>query len=51
MKYAVEMDLGALLYIRSFIKIRPGIQKLMGRGAHTHRQHGDCISLLLFFSK
>jgi hypothetical protein len=31
---------------RSFIKARSAIQKLIGE---THRQHGDCISLLFFF--
>jgi hypothetical protein len=34
MKYAVEMNLGALLYIQSFMYFGSGIQKLMdgGRG-------------------
>jgi hypothetical protein len=50
MKYAVEMGSGAMIYISSFIKIGPGIQKLMGEGdTQTHRQHGDLISLLSFF--
>jgi hypothetical protein len=50
MKYAVEMGSGAMIYIPSFIKIGSGIQKLMrGGGSQTHRQHGDLISLLLFF--
>jgi hypothetical protein len=50
MKYAVEMGSGAMIYIPSFIKIGSGIQKLMGRGdSQTHRQHGDCISLLSLF--
>jgi hypothetical protein len=48
MKYAVEMGSGAMIYIPSFIIIGSGIQKLI-RG--IHRQHGDRISLLLFFSK
>jgi hypothetical protein len=48
MKYAVEMGLGAMINIPSFIKIGSGIQKLIG-GAQTHRTHGDFISLLLFF--
>jgi hypothetical protein len=48
MKYAVEMSSGAMIYIPSFIKIGSAIQKLIGR---IHRQHGDCISLLSFFSK
>jgi hypothetical protein len=30
MKYAVEMGLGAMTYIPSFIKIGSGIHKLMG---------------------
>jgi hypothetical protein len=46
MKYAVEMGFGAMIYIRSFIKIYSGIQKMMGG---IHRQHGDRINLLLFF--
>jgi hypothetical protein len=45
MKYAVEMGLGAMIYIPGFIKIGLGIQKLT-RG--IHRQHADRISLLLF---
>jgi hypothetical protein len=50
MKSSVEMDSGAMIYIPSFIKTGSGIQKLMGRiHIQTHRQHGDLISLLLFF--
>jgi hypothetical protein len=30
MKYATEMSSGAMIYIPSFIKIRSGIQKLIG---------------------
>jgi hypothetical protein len=49
MQYAAEMGSGAMIYI-SFIKIGSGIQKLFGGGdKHTHRRHGDLISLLLFF--
>jgi hypothetical protein len=52
MKYAVQIDLGATIYIPSFIKIGYAIRKLMGRGGgrytDTHTQHGDRISLLLF---
>jgi hypothetical protein len=33
MKYAVEMGSGAMIYIPSFIKILPGIPKLI-RGIH-----------------
>jgi hypothetical protein len=48
MKYDVEMDLGDMIYIPSFINIDSGIQKLIGV---IHRQHGDLISLLLFLEK
>jgi hypothetical protein len=51
MKYVTEMSSGATLYIPSFSKIVSGIQKLMDEGdTQTHREHGDCISLLLFFN-
>jgi hypothetical protein len=45
------MGSGAVIYVPSFIKIGSGIQKLTGRDSqtHTHRQHGDVISPLLFF--
>jgi hypothetical protein len=48
MKYAAAVGSNAiiLIYMLSFINIGSGIQKLI-RG--THRQHGDIISLLLFF--
>jgi hypothetical protein len=49
MKYAVEMSLGAMIYMPSFIKTGLGIQKLMGGGGGVHRQHGDCKSPLLIF--
>jgi hypothetical protein len=48
MKYAVEKGSGAIIYIRSFIEIGSGIQKLIG-GIQSHtgtREHGDRISLL-----
>jgi hypothetical protein len=35
MKYAVEMGLGAMTYIPSFMKIGSTIQKLIG-GIHRH---------------
>jgi hypothetical protein len=35
MKYAVQIDSGAMIYIPSFIKICSGIQKLIG-GIHRH---------------
>jgi hypothetical protein len=45
MKYAAEMDLGAMIYIPSFRKIGSGIRKF----PQTYKQQGDLISLLLFF--
>jgi hypothetical protein len=48
MKYAVEIGSGAMIYIPSFIKIDSGIQKFIGR-IHRHSEHGDLISLHLFF--
>jgi hypothetical protein len=48
-KYAVEMGSGVMTYIPSFMNTGSAIQKLMGRDTKTHRQHGDSISLLLFF--
>jgi hypothetical protein len=50
MKYAVEMGSGATIYIPSLINIGSGIQKLIGEDAQTHRQNGDLIGILLFFS-
>jgi hypothetical protein len=47
-KYAVEMGSCAVIYIPRSMKIGSGIQKLIG-GMHRHRQHGDFISLLVFF--
>jgi hypothetical protein len=50
MKYAVEMGLGAKIYIPSLINTDSAIPKLMGEGGiYRHRQHGDRISLRLFF--
>jgi hypothetical protein len=43
MKHAVEMVLGAMIFITRFIKIGSCIQKQIAR------QHEDRISLLLFF--
>jgi hypothetical protein len=45
MNYAVEMGLGAMIYI-IFMKIGTGIQKLIGRDTQAHRQQGDLISVL-----
>jgi hypothetical protein len=47
MKYAVEMGSPDMIHIPSFIKIGSGIQTLIG--GYSHRQHGDTMSLLLFF--
>jgi hypothetical protein len=41
----------AVIYIPSLIKSGSAIQKLIGRDTQAHRQHGDLISLLPFFSK
>jgi hypothetical protein len=49
MQYAVEMSSGAIMYIPTLIKIDSGIQKLIGVHTQTHREHGDLISLLIFF--
>jgi hypothetical protein len=46
MKYNVEMGSGAMIHILSVIKTSSGILKLIGGDTHTHRQHGDRISLL-----
>jgi hypothetical protein len=46
--YSIEMVLGVVIYVPSFIKIGSGIQKLMG-GGYTHRQQSVLISLLFFF--
>jgi hypothetical protein len=51
MKYAVQMGSGAMICVPSFIKIGSGIQKLIRGDTQTHRQHGDLISILLFFNK
>jgi hypothetical protein len=37
MKYAVEIDSVAMIYIASFMKIASAIQKLMG-GIHRHTE-------------
>jgi hypothetical protein len=49
MKYTTEMGSGTMIYLPGFIKIVLGIQKLIGWDSQTHRQHGDCISLLSYF--
>jgi hypothetical protein len=49
MKYAVEMGSGVMMYIPSFVQIGSGLQTFVKGETQTHRQHGDFISLLLFF--
>jgi hypothetical protein len=48
MKYAVEMGIGAMIYVLSFIKICSANQTMIGGDTQAHRQHGDLISLLLY---
>jgi hypothetical protein len=48
MKYAVEIGSGYMTWEPSFVKIGSGIQTLVG-DKQTHIEHGDLISLLLFF--
>jgi hypothetical protein len=45
------MGSGAVIYVRNFIKIGSGVQKLIGgyTDTHTHGQQRDLISLLYFF--
>jgi hypothetical protein len=50
MKYAVEMGSDVMIHIPSFIKIGSTIQKSVGGGTQILRQHGDRLSLDLFFS-
>jgi hypothetical protein len=45
MKYAVEMGSSATIFIL-YKKIRPGIQKLMGRREFTDTPRGNRINLL-----
>jgi hypothetical protein len=48
MKCVFETGTGAMIYVRSFIKIGSDIQKLM-MGDRQDRQHGDLISIFVFF--
>jgi hypothetical protein len=45
MKYAIENGSGAMIQIKSFVKIGSGIQQLI-EGIHSH--HGDCVSVLYY---
>jgi hypothetical protein len=38
MKYAVEMDSGAVIYVSGFIKNGSGIRKLIREDSQTHRR-------------
>jgi hypothetical protein len=49
MKYAIEMNSDAMMYISSFMKTGSAIQKLVGRDAQTYRQHEERIGPLSFF--
>jgi hypothetical protein len=44
--YAVEIGSGSMIYMRSFIKIGSGIQKLIGG---KQIQQVDLMRLLIFF--
>jgi hypothetical protein len=48
MKYAAEMDSGAMIYLPNFTQIGSGTQKLTVGNTQRHRQHCDLMSLLLF---
>jgi hypothetical protein len=48
MKYAVKTGSYVMIY-NKFHKTGSGIQKLTGGDTQTRREHGDRISLLLFF--
>jgi hypothetical protein len=51
MKYVVEMGSDAVIYITKFHKDWFRHSKVNGwrDDSQTHKYHGDCISLLLFF--
>jgi hypothetical protein len=51
MKYAVDVNSSAMIYIPNFIKIGSSIQKLIGGYTDTqmHRQHDGRISLSIVF--
>jgi hypothetical protein len=50
-EYAIEMDLGDMLYIPSFLKTGSRIQKLLwGIHIQTHGQHGD-LQVYFCFSR
>jgi hypothetical protein len=51
MKHAVEMGLGAMIYMPSFVKFRSGIQKLLGRGIHGHKNNKVISKANVYFFK
>jgi hypothetical protein len=51
MKYGVKVGLDVMIYTPSFIKTGSGTEKLIDGDTQTYRQHGDLISLFLFFFK
>jgi hypothetical protein len=50
MKYAAETDSGVVVYT-NFHKYWFCHSKVDGGDTQTHRQHGDRVSLLLFFQR
>jgi hypothetical protein len=49
MKYVVEMDTGAMIYIQKFYKIGSDSKELTRGYTLRHSQQGDLMDLLLFF--
>jgi hypothetical protein len=49
MKYATDMGSSSVINITSFVMIGSDIQKLIRGRIQRHTDHGDSISLLLFF--
>jgi hypothetical protein len=47
--YAFEIELGAMMYMPSSIKIGSGIQNLIGGYTYRHKQEAKLIILLSFF--
>jgi hypothetical protein len=50
-KYPIEMGSGTVIYVPSLINIASAIQNWIVGDTQMHRQQGDGISLLSFFSK
>jgi hypothetical protein len=49
MKYAVVIGSSVMIHIPSFMKTGSDMQKLVGVEGFADTQHGDCVSLMLFF--